>query len=50
MFDSLIIDTDFSENLKLPVKFEPQSLHWCHETITVHSGIVKLHREQSYYS
>ena len=49
MFDSLFIDIDFSENLKLPVKFEPQSLHWCHEAITMHSGIVKLHREKSYH-
>ena len=24
MFGSLFIDIDFSENLKLPVKFEPQ--------------------------
>ena len=50
MFDSLFIDIDFSENLKLPVKFEPQSLHWCHETITMNFGIVKLHREKSYRS
>ena len=43
MFDCLFIDIDFSENLKLPVKYEPQSLHWCHEAITVHSDIIKLH-------
>ena len=49
MFDSLFIDIDFSENLKLPVKFEPPPLHWCHEAITVHSDIVKLHGEKGYH-
>ena len=32
-----------------PVKFEPQWLHWCHEAITVHSGMVKLHGKTSSY-
>lgn len=48
-FDAVFLDIDFSENLKLPVKFEPQSMHWCHETITVHSGIIKIHGEKSYH-
>ena len=38
LFDSLFSVIDFCENLKLPVKFEPQWLQWCHESITVHSG------------
>ena len=38
-FDALFVDIDFSENLPLPVKFKPQSLHWSHEQVTVHSGI-----------
>ena len=28
--DSVLIDIDFSENLKVPVKFEIQSLDWSH--------------------
>ena len=35
------IDTDFPENLTVPVKYEPQSLYWCHQQVTVHSGISK---------
>lgn len=47
--DALFIDIDFSENLKLPYKEEPQSLHWCHDSVTVHSGIVKIHGEKIYH-
>ena len=35
------VDIDFSENFTVPVKFEPQSLHCCHQQVTVHSGILK---------
>ena len=43
------IDTDFSENLTISVKFEPQSLHWCHQPLpTVHSGILKCNGEKNY--
>ena len=35
--------------LKIPVKFEPQSLHWSHEQITVHSGILKYNGVKSYH-
>ena len=31
------------------MKFEPQSLHWSHEEITVHSGILKVSGEKSYH-
>ena len=31
----------FSKNLNIPVKFEPQSIYWHHDTLTVLSGIVK---------
>lgn len=48
-FDVLFLDIDFSENLKIPVKFEPQSMHWHHETVTVHSGITKIHGQKSYH-
>ena len=39
---------DFSENLTIPVKFEPHSLHWCHQQVTVHSGILKCNGEKNY--
>ena len=43
------IDIDFSENLTLGIKFEPQSLHWGKKQITIHSGIVKCDGEKSYH-
>jgi len=48
-FNTLIIDIDFSENLSIPVKFEPQSLHWSHQQITVHSGLMKYLGTKSYH-
>ena len=50
LFDSVLIDIDFAENLTVPVKYEPQSLHWCHEQVTVHSGIMKVKGEKTYHS
>ena len=47
---TLSLDIDFSENLTVPVKYEPQSLHWSHEQITVHSGILKDGGEKSYHA
>ena len=35
------IDIDFSENLTVPFKYEPQSLYWYHQQVTVHSPIPK---------
>ena len=48
-FDAVFLDIDFSENLKIPTHREPQSMHWCCKTMTVHSGIIKLHGEKSYH-
>ena len=31
------------------MKYEPQSLHWSHEQVTVYSGIMKVKGEKSYY-
>ena len=42
-FNYTYVDMDFSENLSLPMKYEPQSLHWAHDQVTVHSGILKVH-------
>ena len=47
---SHFIDIDFAENLSVPVKFEPQLLHWCHDQVTVHSGILKTKGEKSYHA
>ena len=38
-----------SENLSVPVKYKPQSLHWHHEQVTVHSGICKVDGEKTYH-
>ena len=43
------IDIDFSKNLTVPAKFELQSLHWSHEEITVHSGIIEMNGKKSYH-
>jgi hypothetical protein len=47
--DALWIDVDLSENLQVPVKEEPQAMHWSHEQITVHSGIVKVNGHKVYH-
>ncbi|XP_066932940.1 uncharacterized protein [Clytia hemisphaerica] len=49
-FDTILLDVDFSENLSIPVKYEPQSLHWSHQQVTVHSGISKIRGEKSYHA
>ena len=49
LFNAAVIDVDFSENLQVPVKYEPQSLHWSHEQVTVHSGLMKFEGEKSYH-
>ena len=41
LFSSAVMDVDFSENLALGIKWEPQFLHWVKRQMTVHSGIVK---------
>ena len=45
-----LIDIDFSENLSVPIKNEPQSLHWCHQQVSVHSGIVKEDGDKIYHA
>ena len=42
------VDIDFSKNLTVPVNFESQSLYWCHQQVTVHSGILKCNGEKNY--
>jgi hypothetical protein len=41
MFDCVEIDIDYSEKLTVPVKYEPQDLHWHNSQVIVHSGILK---------
>ena len=50
LFDYAWIDVDFSENLSVPVKYKPQSLHWAQEQLSVHSGILKTKGNKSYHS
>ena len=45
----MFVNIDFSENLSIPVKFKPQSLHWTHKQVIVHSGITKACSEKSYH-
>ena len=49
LFDSVSIHIDFAENFTVPVKYEPQLLHWSHEQVTVHSGIMKVKGEKTYH-
>lgn len=42
------MDIDFAENLTVLVKYEPQSLHWIKEQVTVHSGLIKVNGAKSY--
>lgn len=42
LFPSVLVDIDFSENLTLEVKFEPQEQHWYKVQVSVHSGILKI--------
>ena len=45
-----LIEIDFSEKLRVPLKYEPQSVLWNHEQVTVHSGVLKNKRQNSYHS
>ena len=47
--DCIVMGLDFSENLTVPVKQEPQSLHWSKDQKTVHSGILKLNSIKQYH-
>ena len=40
------MNVDYLENLSIPVKFIPQSLHWSHAQVTTHSGILKTPAEK----
>ena len=37
IFNTIIIDIAFFENLSVQVKYEPQSLHWAPNQIGIHS-------------
>ena len=39
LFDTVSLDLDFSENLQVPVKYEPQSLHWANAKIVAHISL-----------
>ena len=49
-YDNCIITgADFLENLSVPVKFEPKSMYWSHQQVTIHSGILKVNGEKPYH-
>lgn len=50
MSPSLYTDIDFSENLTLGMKFEPQSMHWVRSQITIHAAILFLENEKQYHA
>ena len=39
---------DYSENLTVPMKSQPQSMYWALKAVTVHSGITKSREGKSY--
>ena len=49
--DSLILylRVDFSRNLSIPIRYEPQSWHWHHDQVSIQSGILKVDGEKSYH-
>ena len=49
IFNTVSLEIDFSENLKVPVEYEPLSMHWSHERVTIHFGILKSNGEESYH-
>ena len=49
LFDCIEIDLDFSEKLAVPLKYEPQSMHWTNAQIIVHSAITKSQGQKIYH-
>ena len=47
--NAVYTDIDYSENLTIGVKWEPQSLHWSKMQVTVHSSLVKYGQEKLYH-
>jgi hypothetical protein len=43
------LSIDFSENLTVPVKQEPQSLHWYKEQKTIHNVVMRNNEGKSYH-
>ena len=46
---TVFTDIDFSENLTIGIKYEPQSCHWFNIQVSVISGIVKFKSEKTYH-
>ena len=49
LFDAASLDIEFSENLSVICKEQPQQLHWNPHQITVHSGILFQNGDKSYH-
>ena len=48
-FATANLSVDLSENLKVPVKKEPQGMHWSHIQVTVHSAVLKTSQGKQYH-
>ena len=48
--DCVELDIDFSEKLSVPLKYEPQSMHWTNSLVIVHSGIKKSSGKKTYHT
>ena len=49
MYNYIILDLDFSENLTIPMTSQPQSMYWALKAVTVHSGIIKTKDSKAYH-
>ena len=47
--EHVYISMDFSENLTMPIKEEPQSLHWTKQQTTIHNVVSKVDGEKCYH-
>ena len=47
--NAIYLDKDFSENLTIGIKWEPQSHHWCKLQVSVHSALIKYLQEKVYH-
>ena len=48
-FNAVYMDMDYSENLAIPMKKQPQSLYWTQEMCSIHSEIWKFKNGKIYH-
>ena len=47
--EHVYISMNFSENLTMPIKEEPQLLHWTKQQTTIHNVVSKVDGEKCYH-